>query len=466
MLRPSEVLRWLLIIFLFARGHARQQCRLIQKLDVQSGGDHSQLPLSANPTASSQPSQTASATPSVTPFNYGQDVIRGVNLGGWFVLEPWITPSIFETTNNSNIIDEYTFGQMQDSNVASNVLQNHWNTWITEDDFVAIKAAGLNHVRMQIGYWSIPITSADTNYSTSVTPYISGAWPYLLRALSWAKEHGIHVILDLHGAPGSQNGYDNSGRRGSASWAQGDNVARTLDLVRFMAAKIGGMIDVLELLNEPGGFQSDIANVIPQFWKDGYDAVREAAGSSLKVMIGDAFLGVDNWDGFLAYPEAQGVLMDFHEYQIFNYDQIELSQDQHINYSCQVLDTLSNYAKSNLYTVSGEWSNAITDCAKWLNGRGVGARWDGTYQSNQPTLGSCDGYTGNMSTFSDDYKTFLRRYFESQVAIGEAVQGWIFWTWKAENADDWSYQKGLEGGWIPQNPIDRLYPNICAASGS
>ncbi|TBU33304.1 glycoside hydrolase [Dichomitus squalens] len=459
----------LLLVTLVTLCHARQQCRLVSKLDVQPEGSDPQAPLSASPTSSSQTvSQTASAsaTPSITPFNYGKDTIRGVNLGGWFVLEPWITPSIFENTNNSDIIDEYTFGQMLDADYALDVLQNHWDTWITEDDFAAIAAAGLNHVRMQIGYWSIPITSADTNYTTSVTPYIAGAWPYLLRALGWAKKHGVHVILDLHGAPGSQNGYDNSGQRGSANWAQGDNVARTVDIVRFVANQIGGMIDVLELLNEPGGWQSDIADVIGQYWQDGYNAVRNATGTSLKVMIGDAFLGVDNWDGFLTYPDAQGVLMDFHEYQIFNYDQLEMSQDEHINYSCQVLQTLSNYAKSNLYTVSGEWSNAITDCAKWLNGRGVGARWDGTWQSNQPTFGSCDGYTGNMSTFSDDYKNFLRKYFESQVAIGEAVQGWIFWTWKAENADDWSYQKGLEGGWIPQDPTDRLYPDICSNSTS
>ena len=25
-----------------------------------------------------------------------------------------------------------------------------------------------------------------------------------------------------------------------------------------------------------------------------------------------------------------------------------------------------------------------------------------------------------------------------------------------------SYQKGLEGGWIPSDPDDRLYPNICS----
>ena len=30
-----------------------------------------------------------------------------------------------------------------------------------------------------------------------------------------------------------------------------------------------------------------------------------------------------------------------------------------------------------------------------------------------------------------------------------------------ENADDWSYQVGLEGGWIPQDPTDRIYPGIC-----
>lgn len=29
-------------------------------------------------------------------FNFNTQKVRGINLGGWFVLEPWITPSIFE----------------------------------------------------------------------------------------------------------------------------------------------------------------------------------------------------------------------------------------------------------------------------------------------------------------------------------------------------------------------------------
>lgn len=59
--------------------------------------------------------------------------------------------------------------------------------------------------------------------------------------------------------------------------------------------------------------------------------------------------------------------------------------------------------------MSGEWSTAVTDCAKWLNGRGVGSRWDGTYGDGNEALGSCTGYTGDYSTFSDDYKQYLRK---------------------------------------------------------
>ena len=38
------------------------------------------------------------------PFDFGNDKVRGVNLGGWLVLEPWITPSIFEATPG-NVVD-------------------------------------------------------------------------------------------------------------------------------------------------------------------------------------------------------------------------------------------------------------------------------------------------------------------------------------------------------------------------
>lgn len=68
--------------------------------------------------------------------------VRGANIGGWLVLEPWITPSIFERTGNEAIVDEWTFGELQDRGAAEAALRQHWDTFYTEDDFRQIAAAG------------------------------------------------------------------------------------------------------------------------------------------------------------------------------------------------------------------------------------------------------------------------------------------------------------------------------------
>lgn len=105
----------------------------------------------------------------------------------------------------------------------------------------------------------------------------------------------MRVILDIHGAPGSQNGYDNSGQRTSnPEWALNpDNITRTIDTLSFIVDNLGGMVHVIELLNEPAGFLGgQWPDAVRQFWLDGYAAVRAAAGAGIKVMIGDAFLGV------------------------------------------------------------------------------------------------------------------------------------------------------------------------------
>jgi glucan 1,3-beta-glucosidase len=134
-------------------------------------------------------------------------------------MQPWITPSLFDNTNNTNIVDEWTFGQFQSYDVAYKTLVNHWNTWITEDDFKAIAEAGcavglliqyallnaearfvrLNHVRIPIGYWAFQVGLGE--------PYVQGQLPYLRSAINWATKYKLNVIIDLHGAPGSQNGY-------------------------------------------------------------------------------------------------------------------------------------------------------------------------------------------------------------------------------------------------------------------
>lgn len=126
-----------------------------------------------------------------------------------------------------------------------------------------------------------------------MSPYTPGAWPYFVKALGWARNNSIHTIVDLHGAPGSQNGFDNSGHRGSPNWAtDADTVGRTLDIIKFIAAEVGDMVDVIELLNEPAGWVGAIDDAIGQYWQDGYAVVRQYAGNETQVMIEDAFLGI------------------------------------------------------------------------------------------------------------------------------------------------------------------------------
>ncbi|KDQ63245.1 glycoside hydrolase family 5 protein [Jaapia argillacea MUCL 33604] len=392
-------------------------------------------------------------------FPYGSEKVRGVNLGGWLVLEPWITPSLFDNTGNDAIVDEWTFGQYQDYNTAYSALVNHWNTWITEADFAAIAAAGLNHVRLPIGYWAFDVGPGE--------PYITGQLPYLENAVTWAQTYGLKVIVDLHGAPGSQNGFDNSGHRISyPEWhSNATNIARTDAIIKTIANMYKDQTNVVSAiapLNEPAGYDgSAVLSAVRQYWYDSYGNIRYPYGtaqeSNTLVLLHDAFQPFSYWSGFETPPGWQGVAMDTHIYTIFSDAEEAMTQAQHISTVCGMQSTLSSF---DLWAIVGEWTPANTDCATYLNGRGVGARYDGTY-SGSPYVGSCTGLTGSASTFSSSYKTFLRQFWEAQVISYEMGAGWIQWTWKAENADEWSYQAGLANGWIPQNPTDLIYPGIC-----
>ncbi|KAF5352453.1 hypothetical protein D9756_005900 [Leucocoprinus leucothites] len=389
-------------------------------------------------------------------FPYGQEKVRGVNLGGWLVLEPWITPSLFDNTNDGRVVDEWTFGQYVDRAEAAQVLKNHWDTWITEDDFRQIAAAGLNHVRLPIGYWAFDIQNE---------PYHDGQLAYMEKAFLWAAKYNLKVVVDLHGAPGSQNGFDNSGQRlPNPTWQnKQENIDRTNAIIKRIASEVKdktGVVPVIAPLNEPAGFVGgNMMRVVRDYWQSSYRGIRQSS-NNIVVMIHDAFQPISSWNGFMQPSDGySGVALDTHIYQVFASDdeQVILSDKQHIQEACSRAGDLRN---APLWVIVGEWSPAKTDCAKYLNGYGVGARYDGT-KSGFERHGSCADKTGNGANFSAKYKTFLRQFWEAQTITYEQGQGWLMWTWKAENADEWSYQAGLKYGWIPQNPTDRKYPNIC-----
>lgn len=106
------------------------------------------------------------------------------------MLEPWITPSVFEGAGDK-AVDEWTLCETLGKDEAFRRLSNHWYTFVTEDDFHQMAAAGLNHVRIPIGYWAVAPVEGD--------PYVQGQLDMLDKAIVWARSAGLKVIVDLHG---------------------------------------------------------------------------------------------------------------------------------------------------------------------------------------------------------------------------------------------------------------------------
>ena len=73
-------------------------------------------------------------------------------------------------------------------------FQNHWNSWITQDDIRQIASLGLNTIRIPVGYWM----REDIVYRDSEW-FPQGSFPYLERVCNWAADLGMYIIIDLHG---------------------------------------------------------------------------------------------------------------------------------------------------------------------------------------------------------------------------------------------------------------------------
>jgi glucan 1,3-beta-glucosidase len=105
-------------------------------------------------------------------------------------LEPWITPSIFDAAGDG-AVDEWSLCATLGAEACYDTLQQHWSSFITADDFAQIAAAGMNHVRIPVGYWAVEQLEGD--------PYVSGQIDYLGQAIVWARAANLKVIVDLHG---------------------------------------------------------------------------------------------------------------------------------------------------------------------------------------------------------------------------------------------------------------------------
>ena len=123
----------------------------------------------------------------------------------------------------------------------------------TEQDFAQIAGAGLNWIRLPIPYWAIETWPGE--------PFLARkAWDYALLALKWARKYGLRVYIELHTAPGSQNGLNHSGHLGPINFLNGPmgvaNAQRMTEYIRVLAQFISqpeyeGVVQGFSPINEP-----------------------------------------------------------------------------------------------------------------------------------------------------------------------------------------------------------------------
>lgn len=149
--------------------------------------------------------------------------------------------------------------------------------------------------------------------------------------------------------------------------------------------------------------------------------------------------------------------MDHHEYQVFTDALVALSPDAHVS---QVCSSSPGYAGSDKWSFVGEWTGAMTDCAKYLNGLGVGARYDGTYPGSTK-VGDCT-WQNDISKWSQVYKDQTRKYIEAQMSAFETrAGGWVWWNFKTEGAAEWDAFKLIDAGVMPQPLDQRKFEVMC-----
>lgn len=256
--------------------------------------------------------------------------IKGVNLGGWLVLERWIAPALF---SGVQALDETYLGLELGPERVRERLKVHRDEFITERDFEDIAVKGFNAVRIPVPFFLFE----------DVGPYVH-CYEYLDRAFDWAEKFGLKVLVDLHTVPGGHNGTDNSGIIGICLWStRKEYVDYTLKVLGWIAERYGRHPAMwgIEVLNEPmcsdteAGKMLNIQNLmrsyvpvdkeaargnenyslsfLRQFYRDAYRAIRQQMGPEKYVVFSDAF-ELEVWDDFLRDSAFQGVVLDTHHY--------------------------------------------------------------------------------------------------------------------------------------------------------
>lgn len=357
--------------------------------------------------------------------------LRGVNLGGWLVLEKWMTPSLFEGLNAT---DETTYCAELGAQ-AEKSLTKHWNTFITEEDFAWLAQIGINAVRIPLGHWIFgPGYPYHKSYGENPQPFVEGGIEILDRAFDWAERYGLLIVLDLHAAPGCQNGFDNGGILNVCEWhTQADYVDYSLSVLERLAERYHQRpaLQAIEVLNEP---RWDIATeFLKNYTTQAYQRIRKyCQPEQVAVVFHDGFRTFREYQDFLTAPEFKNVIIDIHRYQCFAREDIDKDIYAHIRGT--IVDWKSEaddiIRELSLPVYLGEWSLGldIKVVSLWAEG-----------PFNHPLQ--------DMDEFQSDIAN--RVYAAAQIITFEKYLGWFFWSYKTETTPSWCFRECVKRGWLP-----------------
>lgn len=243
-------------------------------------------------------------------------ILKGVNVGGWFVQELWMTPTAYGP-NGGGVQDQKTiestlkkrFGEEKTKELLDTYYDNFW----TEEDFDNCRDMEMNVLRLP--FWYLNIVDEGGKIKNDAFDRID--W-----FVEQAGKRGIYVILDMHGAPGSQNDRDHSGDifSNKGLW-QGADVMYYQNLFlkiwKEVAKHYNGnpVVAGYDLLNEPYCAAGDYTD--KQVWDlydRAYDEIRKIDKNHVIIMEA-------TWEPYnLPRPERYGWTNVMYEYHSYNYD--------------------------------------------------------------------------------------------------------------------------------------------------
>ena len=249
--------------------------------------------------------------------------LRGTNAGGWLVQENWMNPTNASDQKTMMTTLANRFGTSKRDELVSTYENNYWTT----QDFDNCAEMGMSVIRLPFTYMNL----CDDNGNLK-----SNAFDRLDWFVQNCSQRGMYVILDMHGAFGSQNGMDHSGEinDGKQLYYNQSNKDKTLNLWKKIAEHFKGnpAVAAYDILNEPGIKAAATYSLHWDFYNEIYNAIRSKDSNHIIIM--ESCWDADN----LPRPSQYGWTNVAYEYHYYPWSAQNSSDAQKSYFSSKVSD--------------------------------------------------------------------------------------------------------------------------------